>query len=465
MATEKKANWFRRVAAFILSEFLRLFRLLLYLLLVIVAVLAYQFYAPIISNTNYIPKFNVDAFSDQWDITGPFDAWSTTKELANLCEVAYEPLDIAKERFKELDFKTVRYFNADGYAKQPVYAVTGVRNEKTVLIIVFPGSNDPSDWLQNVNFYSGGAETDGIHQGFAGAFADNREQLKEVAKNSSVDQIWITGHSMGGALAVICAEYFSNDEELNSKLKGVFTFAQPMVARSDYAQLLSEKLGDRHVHFINDQDIVPRLGPGYVHTGMMIYLHGGKVLIPDQYFKEAIEKVSKADVKAKDDIAMLFEPGSKIESVDQGFMGKLELVANEIRVNQSPRFGFEEMLAQTEKIETARIKAKYSGDLKTRKDSLNDPKTENGGDKESLVFESESERFEAMAKELRIGGANREKKVRRQFQKEEAKRRLAKSKAEGSFADLLGFHEAHSIISYMEKIDAVIEKLESRPKN
>ena len=173
MATEKKANWFRRVAAFILSEFLRLFRLLLYLLLVIVAVLAYQFYAPIISNTNYIPKFNVDSFSDQWDITGPFDAWSTTKELANLCEVAYEPLDIAKERFKELDFKTVRYFNADGYAKQPVYAVTGVRNEKTVLIIVFPGSNDPSDWLQNVNFYSGGAETDGIHQGFAGAFADN----------------------------------------------------------------------------------------------------------------------------------------------------------------------------------------------------------------------------------------------------------------------------------------------------
>ena len=142
------------MTSFILSEFLRVFRLLLYLLLIVAAVLVYQYYAPIWSSENYTPQFDVAAFSDQWDITGPFDAWSTAKELATLCEVAYEPCDEAEERFKELDFSTVKYFNADGYAKQPVYAVTGVRNEKNTLVIVFPGSNDPSDWLQNVNFYS-----------------------------------------------------------------------------------------------------------------------------------------------------------------------------------------------------------------------------------------------------------------------------------------------------------------------
>ena len=455
MTAAKKANWLRRMTVFILSEFLRLFRLLLYIFLVVLAVLAYQFYTPIWSSKNYEPQFDVNAFSDQWDITGPFDAWSTAKELVALCEVAYEPLDIAKERFKELDFQTVKYFNADGYAKQPVYAVTGIRNEKTILVIVFPGSNDPSDWLQNVNFYSGGAETAGIHQGFAGAFADNREQVKEVAKDPSVDQIWVTGHSMGGALAVICAEYLSKDEDLNSKLKGVFSFAQPMVARSEYADLLSNQLGDRHVHFINEHDVVPRLAPGYVHTGMMIYFRAEKVLIPDQYLDKAMEKVSKAGRKVKDEVASLFEPKTGIESLDPGFMGKLELAANEIRASQTPRLGYEEMLAQAKEIDVARVRAMFSAN--------SDPQEEDRAGEEGIAFKNETERYEAMAKALKIKEEDRETRVQRQFKKEEVKRKLAASKAKSSFSSMLGFQDAHSIFEYMKKIDAVVEKIKSRP--
>lgn len=456
MTVEKKANWLRRMTSFILSEFLRVFRLLLYLLLIVAAVLVYQYYAPIWSSENYTPQFDVAAFSDQWDITGPFDAWSTAKELATLCEVAYEPFDKAEERFKELDFSTVKYFNADGYAKQPVYAVTGVRNEKNTLVIVFPGSNDPSDWLQNVNFYSGGAETAGIHQGFAGAFADNRERVKEVAQDPAVDQIWITGHSMGGALAVICAEYLSKDEELDGKLKGVFSFAQPMVARTEYAKLLSDRLGDRHVHFINEHDVVPRLAPGYVHTGMMIYFRGEKVLIPDRYLNRAMEKVADADKKFKDDVASLFEPKSDIESVDQSFMGKLELAANEIRASQRPALGYEEMLAQAKEIDVARVRAKFSASP--------NPQGEGGTGEKAMVFESETERYEAMAKALKIKKEDREIRIQRQFKKEEVKRKLAASKAKSSFSSMLGFQEAHSILEYMKKIDAVVARIKSRPK-
>ena len=463
MTTKKKTNWFRRFTAIMLSEFLRIFRLLIFILLIVVAVLVYQYYAPIVAHKTHEPQFDVAAFSDQWHTKGPFAAWSTAKELASLCEVAYAPPDEAKKRFIELGFPTVEYFNADGYAKQPVFSASGIKNGKSVLVIVFPGSNDPSDWLQNINVYSGGAETDGIHQGFAGAFADNRERVKEVAKKSSVDQIWITGHSMGGALAVICAEYLSNDEDLNSKLQGVFAFAQPMVARSDYVKVLTKRLGKRHVHFINDQDIVPRLGPGYVHTGMMIYLRGDKVLIPDNYLKKTMEEVSKADVEIKDELASLFKSGSKIEPVDQGFIGKLELAANEkIRVNKIPKFDFKEMLAQAERTDEVRIRAKYSDQ---QSNSKGGPGVENGGDKKELVFKNESERFKAMANELRIGKQNREKRVRRQFKKEEAKRKMAVDKAEHSFTNLLGFQDAHSIIAYMKKIDAVIEKIKSTPSN
>ena len=102
------------------------------------------------------------------------------------------------------------------------------------------------------------------------------------------------------------------------------------------------------------------------------------------------------------------------------------------------------MLAQAEEVDTALIRAKFS--------------------EEERVFESDTERFKAMAKALRIGEQDREKKIRRQFQKEEAKRKMAVSKAENSFANLLGFHEDHSILSYMKKIDSVIEKIKKHPQ-
>ena len=81
---------------------------------------------------------------------------------------------------------------------------------------------------------------------------------------TTIDQIYITGHSLGGAMAVLCALTLQHDHNNNnnqnqptaslwSKVKGIYTFGQPMVVDVDSRQACQKRIGHilyRHVYYI-----------------------------------------------------------------------------------------------------------------------------------------------------------------------------------------------------------------------
>lgn len=129
----------------------------------------------------------------------------------------------------------------------------------------------------------------GIHQGFFRAFfkawgqpfsdlKDNKVNpvvlFPDILRQAGSRKIWITGHSLGGAIAQVCAA----ETELRDgvKVQAVYTFGQPRVGNLEFAQIMQEKMGDRIFRVVNNSDIVTRMAPystGYRHYGKRIFFN------------------------------------------------------------------------------------------------------------------------------------------------------------------------------------------------
>lgn len=89
----------------------------------------------------------------------------------------------------------------------------------------------------------------------------------QTARLKPMEALYITGHSLGGAMAAIAAATLRRDEscaDIWKKVRGVYTFGQPMVGDRAFAGQCKdfEDIVFRHVY---DKDIVPKLPP--VTTG------------------------------------------------------------------------------------------------------------------------------------------------------------------------------------------------------
>lgn len=80
----------------------------------------------------------------------------------------------------------------------------------------------------------------------------------------SLEALYITGHSLGGAMAVIAAaliHVYPELEYLRRKLRGVYTFGQPMVGDDDFAHSFGTQFGNKLFRHVYRNDIVPALPP------------------------------------------------------------------------------------------------------------------------------------------------------------------------------------------------------------
>ncbi len=90
-----------------------------------------------------------------------------------------------------------------------------------------------------------------------------------------LEALFITGHSLGAAMAALIAARLFTDSrygEIRQRLRGVYTFGQPMIGDAGFAARAEELFGDRLFRFVYANDIVPRLPP--LSTGY--FVHFGK---------------------------------------------------------------------------------------------------------------------------------------------------------------------------------------------
>ncbi|NUP15288.1 MAG: lipase family protein [Streptomyces sp.] len=92
------------------------------------------------------------------------------------------------------------------------------------------------------------------------------------ARGGGLEALYITGHSLGGAMAALMAVTLVHEpryRHITDKLRGVYTFGQPMVGGPDLARACAETPGpngthilrDRLIRYIFDRDVVPALPP------------------------------------------------------------------------------------------------------------------------------------------------------------------------------------------------------------
>ncbi|MFS8201161.1 lipase family protein [Streptomyces sp. CWNU-52B] len=91
-------------------------------------------------------------------------------------------------------------------------------------------------------------------------------------RGDGLQALYITGHSLGGAMAALMAVMLTHEPRYRSladKLRAVYTFGQPMVGGPDFARACEDAVGprgdrplrDRMIRYIFDRDVVPALPP------------------------------------------------------------------------------------------------------------------------------------------------------------------------------------------------------------
>ena len=142
-------------------------------------------------------------------------------------------------------------------------------NDKTILT-AFRGTESLPDWLTNLQAVKdpGPWRSTEVHEGFQDAFFATALKIGQIiGQKRQNQQVWVTGHSLGGALAVLLAATLL---ENHIPVHGLYTFGSPRVGDKSFAEHLNKQLKNKaHWRVVNEGDIVPHLPPEifFCHAG------------------------------------------------------------------------------------------------------------------------------------------------------------------------------------------------------
>tara|TARA_Y100000389_G_scaffold169134_1_gene175175 strand:- start:1706 stop:2470 length:765 start_codon:yes stop_codon:yes gene_type:complete len=168
--------------------------------------------------------------------------------------------------------------------KNPIYdtRVNFIINNNT-LYIYFRGTSSLHDWKINLDarlkLYQKNNNTFKIHNGFYTQYNSVKKYIYSyLIENNSYDNIIITGHSLGGALATICS--FDISDYIYNKNITCVTFGSPRVGDKNFINLYNYYNISTHRIVIYD-DPVPKwpLNGNYIHICSSIYFKKNKIFI------------------------------------------------------------------------------------------------------------------------------------------------------------------------------------------
>ena len=149
------------------------------------------------------------------------------------------------------------------------------------MLLVFRGTewHDREDFRADFNLLLTREEEGRVHKGFGEAFDQVVDFLTEHIESASPRRLWITGHSLGGALALVAGQKF------NPEL--VITFGAPRIATTSYREAYPTKV----LRFVNNNDVVPLAIPPvlYRHIGELRFFDELGTLQQESTFWERAE--------------------------------------------------------------------------------------------------------------------------------------------------------------------------------
>lgn len=183
--------------------------------------------------------------------------------MAEMSRIAYlkfeENIHVLEEALKEGGFEVVGIFNAKG-----TQAFLAKRAVDRMAVLAFRGTEKDKieDILADLDarFYHGenGAK---IHNGFYKAFQAVEADVREKVKPLNDHSLYVTGHSLGGALALMATRALNSDN-----LAACYTFGSPRVGSEEFDDDIKPPI----YRVVNAFDIVPFSPPVYALEILML---------------------------------------------------------------------------------------------------------------------------------------------------------------------------------------------------
>ena len=112
-----------------------------------------------------------------------------------------------------------------------------------------------------------------IHKGFAEAYKSIEIQVLKAVKSKKIKDLplYITGHSLGAAIATVATQYLERDKDLRNQIAACYTFGSPRVGNREFDRDLKSSVY-RVVNTTDIVTVVPLLAMGYMHVGDVRFL-------------------------------------------------------------------------------------------------------------------------------------------------------------------------------------------------
>ena len=152
-----------------------------------------------------------------------------------------------------------------------------------VILAAFRGSEKKfADWATNLQASKDPAPIAGnAHEGFQDAFIASAYEIgfriSQMRDNNQ--KVWITGHSLGGALAVLLAATILEADSIKTPVDALYTFGSPRVGDKKFANELNKCMqGKSYYRVMNKDDLVPHvpLEMNFEHAGQRILYFKGE---------------------------------------------------------------------------------------------------------------------------------------------------------------------------------------------
>jgi triacylglycerol lipase len=185
--------------------------------------------------------------------------------FAELAELSYLSRATAGRLAHRIGFPEIRYYDRDG-----AQAYLLANDDDAVIVCRGTEPHEWNDIRADLTLELVVAETVGrVHRGFKHEVDDLWPRLEQALVNNT-RTLWFAGHSLGGAMAAICAGRCALSH-IRSNPRALFTYGSPRIGTGRYVNYVAVEA----YRWTNNNDVVSRVPPpwlGYRHKGREVYL-------------------------------------------------------------------------------------------------------------------------------------------------------------------------------------------------
>lgn len=200
--------------------------------------------------------------------------------FGRLSDIAYDDDSTQEEEVAEVHMTHRAFIDGNGDTQAMVV------EDSNAVVVAVRGTQEGVDALVDLGVQVVPLPGYGsVHLGFGLAAQAVRKQVESAIEaaysHNGYRKVWLTGHSLGGAVAAILAAMLEVD---GYEIAGVMTFGAPASGDSVWRDRYNAKFRTKTHRWVFEQDIVPCMPPSqdfWRHVGVQHYLSDGGVAFND----------------------------------------------------------------------------------------------------------------------------------------------------------------------------------------